>query len=136
MQEHHFVDVSAFMAGPEGAGLRARLATQENVLAVVPVDLTLDLRFGAGWIALTTQRIVASDPASHQISEWPLSVDQGMRLLDHGGVGNLELHDPHARQALWRFTLRHQAGVLALMQQFDRQRERLAQDCEPVAQEE
>ena len=119
MQEHHSVDVSAFLASPRGAGLRARLASNENVLALVPVDLTLDMRFGEGWVVLTNQRILACDPADQQWSEWALSIDQNLRTLDHGGVGNLELHGPAARLALWRFTLRHQAAVLRLLQQFD-----------------
>ncbi len=126
MQEHHSVDVSAFLASPRGAGLRARLASNENVLALVPVDLTLDMRFGEGWVVLTNQRLLACDPADQQWSEWALSIDQNLRTLDHGGVGNLELHGPAARLALWRFTLRHQAAVLRLLQQFDHERERLA----------
>ncbi|MFW9317857.1 hypothetical protein ACN9OM_11840, partial [Glaesserella parasuis] len=90
------MDVSAFLASPRGAGLRARLASNENVLALVPVDLTLDMRFGEGWIVLTNQRLLACDPADQQWSEWALSVDQNLRTLDHGGVGNLELHGPAA----------------------------------------
>ena len=126
MQHHHTVDASAVFAGPLGNELRAKLAPHENVLAIVPVDLSGDLRFGNGLLALTPDRLLACDPATHQWSEWALAVGQSLRLQDHGGVGNLELHDHDARLGRWNMTLTHQAAILLLMQQFDRQRERIA----------
>ena len=126
MQHHHSVDTSAVFAGPLGDELRGKLATHENVLAIVPVDLSADLQFGNGLLALTQERLLACDPRSHQWSEWPLQVGQNLRLQDHGGVGNLELHGHDARLAQWFITLTHQAAMLLLMQQFDRQRERIA----------
>ncbi|WP_087866061.1 ABC transporter transmembrane domain-containing protein, partial [Comamonas thiooxydans] len=126
MQHHHTVDASAVFAGPLGGELRARLAEHENVLAVVPVDLSADLQFGSGLLALTQERLLACDPKTQQWREWALAVDQSLRLQDHGGVGNLELHDRSARLAQWLITLKHQSSMLQLMQQFDRQRERIA----------
>lgn len=126
MQHHHTVDASAVFAGPLGGELRARLAEHENVLAVVPVDLSADLQFGSGLLALTQERLLACDPKTQQWREWALAVDQSLRLQDHGGVGNLELHDPRERLAHWLITLKHQTAMLQLMQQFDRQRERIA----------
>ncbi|WP_027014125.1 cyanophycin metabolism-associated ABC transporter [Comamonas composti] len=125
MQEHLGVDTVAFSDSSRGAELQARLAANENVLAVASVDLTQDLRFGAGHVVLTTQRVWSCDPASGQWRELALAPDQKLRLLDHGGVGTLELHSPEERQALWRFTLRHQADVLRFMQQFELLRQRL-----------
>src|SRR5690606_27522801 len=46
-------------------------------------------------------------------------------LLDHGGVGTLELHDGGGRLALWRFTLARHAWALGLQQRFGQQIERL-----------
>ena len=126
MQHHHTVDASAVFAGPLGGELRARLAEHENVLAVVPVDLSADLQFGSGLLALTQDRLLACDPGTQQWREWGLAVDQSLRLQDHGGVGNLELHDQNERLAHWFITLTHQTAMLQLMQQFDRQRERIA----------
>lgn len=126
MQHHHTVDASAVFAGPLGDELRAKLASDENVLAIVPVDLSEDLQFGNGLLALTQQRLLACDPQSHQWREWPLAVDQNLRLQDHGGVGHLALHDHDARLAHWYITLTHQTAMVLLQQQFDRQRERIA----------
>ncbi|MCT9813227.1 ABC transporter ATP-binding protein/permease [Acidovorax sp. Be4] len=126
MQHHHTVDASAVFAGPLGDELRAKLASHENVLAIVPVDLSADLQFGSGLLALTQDRLLACDPKSKQWSEWVLAVDQSLRLHDHGGVGVLELHSPHALLARWHSTLTHHAAMVLLQQQFDRQRERIA----------
>ena len=76
MQHHHTVDASAVFAGPLGDELRARLAEHENVLAVVPVDLSADLQFGSGLLALTQERLLACDPQTGKWHEWALSVDQ------------------------------------------------------------
>ena len=126
MQHHHTVDASAVFAGPLGDELRARLATDENVLAIVPVDLSADLQFGNGLLALTQERLLACDPKTRQWSEWPLTIDQSLRLQDHGGVGHLALHNHDVRLAHWFVTLSHQTAMVLLQQQFDRQRERIA----------
>lgn len=126
MQHHHTVDASAVFAGPLGDELRAKLASHENVLAIVPVDLSAQLQFGNGLLALTQDRLLACDPQTQQWAEWPLAVDQSLKLQDHGGVGNLELHNHDARLVQWFVTLKHQTSMLQLMQQFDRQRERIA----------
>ena len=125
MQQNQSVDASAFFAGPHGAELRARLNTQESVLAVAPVDLTSGLRFGNGLVALTSERLLALDPTTQQWSEWVLAPDLAVRFYDHGGVGNLELLGTTRRIGLWRMTLSHQSAVLALVQKFDQERERL-----------
>lgn len=126
MQHHHTVDASAVFAGPLGEELRIRLASHENVLAIVPVDLSTDLQFGNGLLALTQERLLACDPQSREWSEWPLAADLSLRLQDHGGVGMVALHDRDARRARWHSTLTHHAAMVLLQQQFDRQRERLA----------
>ncbi|MGF6211522.1 ABC transporter ATP-binding protein [Comamonas sp. 4034] len=125
MQNHQSADASAFFAGPLGAELRAKLNNQENVLAVAPVDLGADLRFASGLIALTSQRVLVADPTTRQWGEWALATDLSVRFYDHGGVGNLELHDTTQRLGLWRMTLTHQTAVLGLVQKFEQQRERL-----------
>ncbi len=125
MQHQHSVDASAFFAGPLGAELRAKLNIQENVLALAPVDLTSDLRFGSGLVALTSERVLALDPASKQWREWVLAPDLSVRFYDHGGIGNLELHDNTQRLGLWRTTLANQTAVLALVQKFEQEQERI-----------
>lgn len=126
MQHHHFVDASTVFASPLGDELRAKLAADENVLALVPVDLNAQLQYAQGLVALTQARLLAYDAASRQWREWPLTGDQVLKLQDHGGVGNLELSDQSARLAQWFITLTQQTSLLQLVQQFDKQSERIA----------
>ncbi|RYF00479.1 MAG: ABC transporter ATP-binding protein, partial [Comamonadaceae bacterium] len=129
MQHHHSVDASGVLTSPVGAELRARLAPQENVLAVLEVDLSAALRFAPGLVMLTSQRLLAHEPGG-EVREWPLAPGQTLRLIEHGGVGTLELHDAHQRVALWRFTLGGHPQALRLQQKFD---QRLAHLSAPPA---
>ncbi|HAU57002.1 MAG TPA: ABC transporter [Comamonadaceae bacterium] len=133
MQHHHPVDASGVLNGPLGAGLRAMLAPDENVRAALEVDLSADLRFGAGLLVVTAERLLACNPGAGAWQEWPLDPGLSLRLLDHGGVGTLELHDATRRLALWRFTLGLQAQALRLVQRFDQQVERLAHPFDSLA---
>ena len=97
------------------------LAPKENVLAALQVDLSTDLRFAAGWVVVTSERLLARDTGATEWRGWPLSDGLALRQQDHGGVGSLELHNPAARLALWRFTLAHHAQALRLVQRFEQQ---------------
>ena len=105
--------------------MRNLLAADENVLEVLPVDLSAALRFDQGWLVLTPQRVLAWEPGGSAWQAWPLALDLSVRLHDHGGVGTLSLHRPEARLALWRFTMAHQASSLRWIERFEQQRERL-----------
>ncbi|MCW5295618.1 cyanophycin metabolism-associated ABC transporter [Verminephrobacter eiseniae] len=126
MQHHHCVDASDVFADPVGAGLRAMLMPQENVLALLKVDLSAALRFAAAWVVLSTDRLLTCDAGSPHWRSWPLNAALTLRLQDHGGVGTLELHDPQARLAQWRFTLARHAQALRLVQCFEQQSARIA----------
>ena len=63
MQHHHSVDASGVFSSPVGADLRAMLASGENVLAALQVDLSADLRFAEGWMVVTSQRLLAWEKA-------------------------------------------------------------------------
>ena len=118
MQHHHSVDASGVFSGPVGADLRAMLASQENVLAVLQVDLSSALRFANGWVVVTSERLLACDAGTAAWRSWPLDEGLALRMHDHGGVGSLALHDPASRLAQWRFTLAHHAQALRLVQRF------------------
>ena len=133
--QHDSVDASGVFSGPCGAALQAQLAPHENVLAALAVDLSADLRFATGAVALTAGRFLACEPGSLQWRAWPLAPTLELRLQDHGGVGTLELHDSHARLALWRFTLGGHAQALRLVQRFEHQRALLATGAADDAQE-
>lgn len=124
MQHHHSVDASGVLSGPWGAEMRAVLAPDENVQAAFEVDLTPDLRFAPGLLVLTERRLLAR-AGDAPAQEWPLAPGMALRLLDHGGVGTVELHDTDRRLALWRFTLGRHPQALHLQQRLDAQVRRL-----------
>ena len=141
MQHHHSVDASGVFQGLSetglGAELRAQLATQENVQAALAVDLSDTLQFGSGLVALTSERLLARAPGASAWQSWPLQPGMVLRMLDHGGVGTLELHDASRRLQLWRFTLGAQAQALRLVQRFEQHVERLGSaSAAPMAPEE
>lgn len=121
MQHFHHVDAST----PLGAELREQLAPYENVQAALAVDLSVSLRFAPGLLALTDQRIIGKD-ADGAWQAWPLTAELQLRLIDHAGVGTLELHNQTERLALWRFTLGQQTQVMHFLQRFDRLRDAVA----------
>eukprot|EP01037_Dinobryon_pediforme_P002803 gene2803-2846_t len=135
MQHHHSVDASGVFSGPVGADLRAMLASKENVLAALPVDLSATLRFAAGWVVVTSERLLACDPGTTTWRSWPLGEGLTLKLHDHGGVGSLELHNPQERLAQWRFTLAHHAQALRLVQRFEQQSARGDSGAEDEADE-
>ena len=130
MQHDYLVDESS-LDDPALAGLRSQLASEENVLCTLPVDLDQQLRFAAGLLALTDRRLLTASAEGHWTS-WPLSGGtdapaQALELthFDHAGVATLELHDtgaqPPRRLASWRFTLGGNVQALRLMRLFAQQ---------------
>ena len=111
------------------------LASKENVLAALQVDLSTELRFAAGWVVVTSERLLACDAGTTAWRSWPLGDDLALKLQDHGGVGSLELHSPRERLALWRFTLAHHAQALRLLQRFEQQSARGDNGAEDEADE-
>ena len=69
---------------------QAVLAPDENALATLEVDLSAELRFAAGRVILTEQRLLACEPGTDTWRAWPLTAGLQLRLLEHGGVGTLD----------------------------------------------
>jgi len=115
------VDTSDVISGAAGAALRAELASDENVLAVLQVDLSVDLHFTEGWLVLTNRRLLDGSNGSDVWRSWPLMPGWSLRIFDHAGVGTLELHSAQARVALWRFTQSKHGQALRLLQRFEQQ---------------
>jgi ATP-binding cassette, subfamily B, bacterial len=128
MQQHSSVDASGLFADPGRADLQAQLAPDENVLALLEVDLNQALRFATGWLALTERRLLSRAPESDQWEVWPLAPGLALQLFDHAGVGTLELHSPQQRLARWHFTLKSNSHATHLVTLFDRQ---VASQIEP-----
>ncbi|MGR4867804.1 ABC transporter ATP-binding protein [Variovorax sp. LARHSF232] len=99
--------------------LKSQLVAGENVLATLVVDLDAQLRFGAGLLALTDQRLLARDSAGGQWRQWSLAAPQlALQLADHAGVGTLDLADGRQMLGRWHYTLAGQAAALRLLKLF------------------
>lgn len=126
MQHNHPADDSS-LTDPALAGLHSQLATDENVLCTLVVDLDGQLRFAQGLLALTGRRLLARNPAG-EWAAWPTVDAAGnglpglsLRHFDHAGVGTLELHQGGIRLAGWRFTLGANVQALRLVRLFAQQ---------------
>ena len=116
------------------SALTARIPPDENALALLTVDLDLQLRLNpAAGLALTERRLLSVD-ASGEVCEWLLSPELSLRQHDHAGVGSLELMGPHARLGLWRFTLGQGAQARTFLQTFEQVQARLAGALAPTAE--
>ena len=114
--------LAAAATGPDWRqALEAKLASNENVLATLAVDIDAAMHFNTGALALTQRRLLACTPDGHW-SDWPLADGMVLRHGDHGGLVTLELLDAQGRLACWRFTLAQQGAVLAFVARFERLR--------------
>ncbi|MBK1687260.1 ABC transporter [Rubrivivax gelatinosus] len=104
----------------------APLERGENALASLDVDLDAKERFASGEIVLTERRLLARDAGTDRWLAWPLDTALTLQHADHGGVGQLSLHDAGGRLAAWRYTLGRDPAALKLLGLFERQKRRLA----------
>ncbi len=108
------------------AELETQLASGENVLAHVEVDLDAGLRFARGLLAVTERRLLARDPGSEAWRSWDLRAGLSLRHSDHAGVGTLELCDEVSRLASWRYTLGRNVAALQVLDHAERRLESLS----------
>lgn len=101
--------------------LATQLASGENVLATVEVDLDAQLKFARGLVVITDRRLIAQAPGEAAWQSWPLQ--EGLCLLhhDHAGVGTLELRGPERLLASWRYTLGQNVAALRVIETFESQ---------------
>ena len=127
MQHHDPVDTREGEVEAASEALKSQLTVAENVLATLAVDLDGELRFSSGLVALTDHRLLARDAAGAW-RVWPLS-EPGfeLHLIDHAGIGTLDLQDAQGLQARWRYTLGQQASALKLLKMFGQRMALVAQ---------
>ncbi len=118
------------IAPPALAG--AALRPSENVLGVLEVDLDHQLRFGAGQLLITNQRLVSRFPNETAWRSWDLRPQLALEHHDHAGVGTLALRDAERRLAVWRFTLGRNPAALRLLEQFEQARAALTDGGAPA----
>ncbi|MDD0839054.1 ABC transporter transmembrane domain-containing protein [Curvibacter sp. HBC61] len=116
---------------------QSQLASGENVLATLPVDLDTGLRYARGLLVVTEKRLLACEPGSGEWRSWPLDASLALRHSDHAGVGTLELVTAERRLAHWRFTLSADVHAMRLLRVFEQRLAVLAgaapEDNEEVA---
>ena len=103
--------------------LAAQLLPQENVLAVLEVDLDARLHFVKGLIVVTSQRLLARNGGDTEWKSWNYRAGLQLRHHDHAGVGHLRLLDTASLLAGWCFTLGQNLQAIRLVDQFQAQRE-------------
>jgi ATP-binding cassette, subfamily B, bacterial len=100
------------------ADVAKRLATGENVLSSVEVDLDARLHFTKGILVVTERRLMAKSPGETEWRDWYYRAGMQLRHHDHAGIGHLELVDEHALLAAWRFTLAQNLQAIRVLDQF------------------
>ncbi|WP_377157642.1 ABC transporter ATP-binding protein [Roseateles sp. UC29_93] len=128
MQHSHPVASAGAGGVPAAEAFETRLRRGENVRASLEVDLDGRLRFSAGGLRLTDQRLLSleaseDDPGAPVLREWPLTPDLRLVLSDHAGLGTLELVDTDGRLAQWRFTMKANLQAQRFQDAFNRRDE-------------
>ncbi|MES3021057.1 MAG: ABC transporter ATP-binding protein [Pseudomonadota bacterium] len=114
---------NAFLPGHWQAEVEKNLASGENVLSSVEVDLDARLRFTKGLLVATDRGLRARAPGELEWREWRYRPGLVLKHHDHAGVGHLELFDAQGRLAAWRFTLGQNLLAIRLVDQFREQLE-------------
>ncbi|MCZ8292008.1 MAG: ABC transporter ATP-binding protein [Hylemonella sp.] len=103
------------------AEIRTQLHPDENVQAVLEVDLDTRLQFGRGLLVATDQRLLARAPGQFEWQAWAYHPALKLNQHDHAGVGHLELLDGQGRLAHWCYTLGQNLQAVRLAEQVGRQ---------------
>jgi len=103
--------------------LLAELHPQENVLAVLEVDLNPQLHFVKGLLVVSNQRLLYCPQLAAPWQHWGYRAGLQLRHHDHAGVGHLNLLDAQGLLTTWRFTLGQNLHAIRLVDQFTAQQD-------------
>ena len=102
------------------ADIKTQLHPEENVQAVLEVDLDRRLCFGRGLLVATETRLLAREPGQAGWQSWDYRAGLRLTRHDHAGVGHLELSDDQGRLAHWCHTLGQNLHAARLAEQVQR----------------
>lgn len=102
------------------AEMRTQLRPEENVQAVLEVDLDTRLHFGRGLLVATDRRLLGRAPGQSGWQNWHYHGELKLVQRDHAGVGHLELLDGQGRLAHWCYTLGQNLQAVRLAEQVNR----------------
>ncbi len=131
MHSRHSLATSGHAPHQDLASVHPPLASGENVLARLSVDLNAQLHFAEGAIVLTDHHLHARQDAQAPWQTWPLGPDLSLSQHDHAGVATLSLHTATRQLATWHLTLAQQAPLQTLLDQFERQQKIRATGLQP-----
>ncbi len=131
MHSRHSLATSGHAPHQDLASVHPPLASGENVLARLSVDLNAQLHFAEGAIVLTDHHLHARQDAQAPWQSWPLGPDLSLSQHDHAGVATLSLLTPTRQLATWHLTLAQQAPLQTLLDQFERQQKIRATGLQP-----
>ena len=106
------------LPGQWQAEVEKELASGENVLSGVEVDLDARLRFRKGMVVVTNRRLLSLAPGEKDWKHFSYRPGLSLRHHDHAGVGHLELVDEQGRLATWRFTLGQNLHAIRVLDNF------------------
>jgi ATP-binding cassette subfamily B protein len=98
--------------------LAGHLRPGETVCAALELDLDGQLRFQAGLLVATDQRLLDLEAPQAPARSWDYRDGLSLQHHDHAGVGQLRLHDASGVLRHWRFTLGRNLQALRLVDQF------------------
>lgn len=103
--------------------LADHVPAHEPILAELELDLDGRAQFHAEWLWMTSNRLLTArrDDQRWQWLSWPLTDELGLRYVETGGTGALELLGPDRRLAEWRYTNARAAAVHRFTLLFERQ---------------
>jgi len=132
MQNSRLSLIPSTIASPDGASsvtippawvsrVEPQLFNEEKVLAWFETDLSAQLYFTAGFIAVTNKRLLAATEKEGVWQGWFYRPGLQLVRYDHSGVGSLELLDENSLLARWRYTLGNDVLVGRLIEHFTQQ---------------
>ena len=101
--------------------LQQQLASDENVLATLEVDLDARLHFVRSLVVVTERRILSSRTDGADWEAWSFDDSLELQHHDHGGVGHLTLVNAGGLLTTWRFTLGQNLHAIRLVEHFQAQ---------------
>lgn len=107
---------------PDSPLVASQLQAQETILAELELDLDAHAQFHPEWLWLTPQRLLTArhDDRGWRWHSWRLSDELGLRYVETGGTGALELLGAECRLSEWRYTSACAPAVHRFTIQFER----------------
>ena len=109
------------LPAPWAHQVELEIASGEQLVSWLELDLDASLAFEKGLLVLTSRRLLGRTVSESSWQSFPLRAGLALSRHDHAGAGSLELVDDKERLALWRYTLGADSSAGRLIEHFNRQ---------------